>query len=227
MTNTLETTVPTYISTIEVDYLLKELEIQTNIEERARDRTEHMMNYLLTTIAAIIGAVLLVSEIKTNGWLVVFIGALLLYIFSITAFYRLCRLRWIISQTKLSCHLIRNRLKVLGAEVPPLLIRTEGETTGFYPRMFRNLVFLIIVCGFFGVLTFILGYALLKDTFRILRNSTANASLNYVLVGIVGFTITAIPLWIILKDYRKWAEELFDEGQDEKKEQVQETQNSD
>ena len=42
----------------EVAYLLKELEIQFEIESKARDRVEQMVQYLMTTLAAIIGGTL-------------------------------------------------------------------------------------------------------------------------------------------------------------------------
>jgi hypothetical protein len=206
-TNPTSTTLAT-LTASECEYLLGELGIQTGIEERARDRAENMMNYLLTTIAAIIGAVLLVTEIKSNGSLVIFVGALLLFLFSVAAFYRLCRLCLIISKTKLSCYQIRKRMQDSGAMVPPLLITTVGEMTGFYPQMVRNLVVLMCVCSFLAGLTFILGYALLKDTFHILQVSINNDLPYFIIAGTAGFALTFTLLWAILRTYRKWADEL-------------------
>jgi len=87
------------ITAPEVEYLLKELEIQAVIESKARDRVEQMVNYFLTTIAAIICAVLIVTELKSNALSVVFLAALLVFVFSISVFYRFLRLRRIITHT--------------------------------------------------------------------------------------------------------------------------------
>lgn len=54
MTNSSEQPTNKNISSTEVECLLKELEIQVAIESKARDRVEQMVNYFLTTIAAII-----------------------------------------------------------------------------------------------------------------------------------------------------------------------------
>ena len=46
----------------EIAYLLKELEIQFEIESKVRDRVEQMVQYLLTTLAAIIGGTLILVQ---------------------------------------------------------------------------------------------------------------------------------------------------------------------
>jgi hypothetical protein len=64
------------------------------------------------------------------------------------------------------------------------------------------------VCSFLAGLTFILGYALLKDTFYILQASINNDSPYFIMAGIAGFALAFTLLWAILSAYRRWADEL-------------------
>jgi uncharacterized membrane protein YphA (DoxX/SURF4 family) len=197
------------ITAPEVEYLLKELEIQVGIESKARDRVEQMVNYFLTTIAAIIGAVLIVTELKSDALSVVFLAALLVFVFSIFVFYRFLRLRRIITHTKLNRYLIRKQLIESGLDQALFLIEIEGEPTGFSDRMVRNLKGLVFICGLSGALVMTLGIAMASSYLDKISAVSGNQSLNFIFAAIVGFGITIIPLSVILKNYREYAEELM------------------
>ena len=191
-----------------IEYLLKELEFQVEIESKARDRVEQMVNYFLTTIAAIIGAVLLVTELKSNALLVVFLAVLLLLIFGISVFYRFCRLRRIITHTKLNRYRIRLEIEKLGIKQAEVMQDIEGDPTGFSYRMSRNIVMLALICGCLGAAVFVLGIALAPTTLESMATISVNQFLFYVLAAIVGFAITIIPLLIILRNYWNDANQL-------------------
>jgi hypothetical protein len=197
------------ITAPEVEYLLKELEIQVGIESKARDRVEQMVNYFLTTIAAIIGAVLIVTELKSDALSVVFLAALLLFVFSIFVFYRFLRLRRIITHTKLNRYLIRKQLIQSGLDQALFLIEIEGEPTGFSDRMVRNLKGLVFLCGLLGALVMTLGIAMASSYLDKITAVSANQSIIFMIAAIVGFGITIIPLSVILSNYREYAEELM------------------
>jgi len=199
------------ITAPEVEYLLKELEIQVVIESKARDRVEQMVNYFLTTIAAIIGAVLIVTELKSDALSVVFLAALLLFVFSIFVFYRFLRLRRIITHTKLNRYLIRKQLIESGLDHALFLIEIEGEPTGFSYRMVRNLKGLVFLCGLLGALVVTLGLAMASSYLDKIAPVSVNQSLVFIFAAIVGFGLTVIPLIVILKNYREYAEELIGE----------------
>lgn len=191
-----------------IEYLLKELEFQVGIESKARDRVEQMVNYFLTTIAAIIGAVLLVTELKSNALLVVFLAVFLLLIFGISVFYRFCRLRRIITHTKLNRYRIRLEIEKIGIKQAEVMQDIEGDPTGFSYRMSRNIVMLAIICGCLGAAVFVLGIALAPTTLESMATISVNQFMFYALAAIVGFSITIIPLLIILRNYWNDAKQL-------------------
>jgi len=135
---------------LDVEYLLKELEFQFAIETKARDRMENMVQYLLTSIAAVIGAALLVNQSQTNSILLLFIATSLAFIFSFSAFYRSCRLRYILTYARVTRNNIRCLLKKLGIPEADLLIKWEGNPSGFCFGMLKKLILLIIVCCVMG-----------------------------------------------------------------------------
>lgn len=71
---------------LDVEYFQKEFGFHVAIETKARDRTENMVQYLLTTIAAIIGGVLLVNEMKANNILLLFVASSLVFTVSTSVF---------------------------------------------------------------------------------------------------------------------------------------------
>jgi hypothetical protein len=194
-----------------VEYLLKELEIQVAIESKARDRVEQMVNYSLATIAAIIGAVLIVTELKSNALLVVFIAVLLVFVFSISVFYRFCRLRRIITHTKLNRRLIRKQLIEMGLDQASFLLEIEGEPTGFSDRMVRNLYGLVFLCSLLGALVVTLGLAMAASVLDKTADVSSNQLHFFIIAAIVGFGITVFPLIVILDNYREYAEDLIEE----------------
>lgn len=103
-----------FLQALQIEYLLKELEFQVAFEANARDRAEQMVSYRMTTIAAILGAVLLIVQNAANYLLVAFIAALLIWMFSAFSFYRVCRLRNAITHARLNRRLIRSALEKAG-----------------------------------------------------------------------------------------------------------------
>jgi hypothetical protein len=137
-------------------YLLKELEIQFEIESKARDRAEQMVQYLLTTMAAIIAGTLILVQAYSLQVLF-FFASLLIFISSVTSFYRTCRLRNIITQTRLARHLIRIKLEAGDVKYAFLLVGIDQEQTGFSNRMRNSLRLFALTCGALGGLVFFLG----------------------------------------------------------------------
>lgn len=209
MTNTSEQPMSKSVSSTEVEYLLKELEIQVAIESKARDRVEQMVNYFLTTIAAIIGAVLLVTELKSNPLLVIFLAAFLIFIFAVSLFYRFCRLRRIITHTKLNRRLIRNQLIKSGLNQASFLINIEGEPTGFSNRMVRNLKGLVVLCSLLGAVVVVFGILLLSTIFEQFTSLPTNQVVLLIVSASIGFIITSVPLFLILNNYNKYANDLI------------------
>ncbi len=143
-------TQPTSNSELAGMYFLKELEFQVAIETKARDRMENMVQYLLTTIAAIIGAVLLVNEMQENSILLLFIACLLVFAVSTSAYYRSCRLRYIMTYARVTRNNIRCELKKLGVNDAHRLIDWEGNPSGFCKLTVIKLTLLMLVCSILG-----------------------------------------------------------------------------
>jgi hypothetical protein len=129
--------------------------------------------------------------------------------FSISVFYRFLRLRRIITHTKLNRYLIRNQLIDSGLDQASFLIEIEGEPTGFSDRMVRNLKGLVFLCGLLGALVVTLGIAMVSSFLDKIAFVSANQPLIFIFAAVVGFGITVIPLIVVLKNYREYAEELI------------------
>ena len=142
-------------------YFLKELEFQVAIETKARDRMENMVQYLLTTIAAIIGAVLFVNEMQENSILLLFIACLLVFAVSTSAYYRSCRLRYIMTYARVTRNNIRCELKKLGVIDAYRLIDWEGNPSGFCKLTVIKLTLLMAVCSILGGTAAVFGLMLL------------------------------------------------------------------
>lgn len=142
-------------------YFLKELEFQVAIETKARDRMENMVQYLLTTIAAIIGAVLFVNEMQENSILLLFIACFLVFAVSTSAYYRSCRLRYIMTYARVTRNNIRCELKKLGVVDAYRLIDWEGNPSGFCELTVIKLILLMAVCSLLGGITAAFGLMLL------------------------------------------------------------------
>jgi hypothetical protein len=151
---------------LDVEYLLKELDFQVAIETRARDRMENMVQYLLATIAAIIGAVLLVNKLQVNNVLLLSIASSLVFLFFCSAYYRSCRLRYITTYARVTRNNIRRSLVKLGINEADHLIEWEGDPSGFCDRMLKKLTALGILCTLLGGITaglFLLLYFHIKE----------------------------------------------------------------
>jgi hypothetical protein len=179
---------------LDVEYLLKELEFQFAIETRARDRMENMVQYLLTTIAAVIGAALLVNELQVNSILLLFIASLLMFLFSASAFYRSLRLRHITTYARVTRNNIRCMLERLGVVEANRLIELEGHPSGFGERMLGKLNLLLIFCCLLGGVT---GFLALLSVFSIKRWPIHVTDLQRVLLIVIPLVLM-IGIWLIL-----------------------------
>lgn len=128
-----------YLHAFQIEYLLKELEFQVAFEGRARDRAEQMVSYLLTTIAAILGAVFLIVQGGENYIIVAFVAATLIWMFSAFCYYRVCRLRNAITHARLNRRVIRSALEQTGLKLAAGIVRIEGPPSGFSWRVVINL----------------------------------------------------------------------------------------
>ena len=201
---------PPSVNQLELQYLLKELELQVAIEGKARDRVEQMMQYLLAAVAAIIGAAFLIVDDQTSAVLVSFIAALLVLAFGVSAFYRACRLRNAITHARVNRSRIRQALAESGVQSARTLIDLqevpfESPLNAFYPRIVRNLSALAVFCAAAGGLAFGFGLTLLL----------AGPGADQVLWAAwlffpFGFALTLIPLLVILLSYKKAADRLIE-----------------
>lgn len=196
------------ISDMEVQYLLKELEIQFSIEAKARDRAEQMLQYLLTSIAAIIGAVLFLLPSMGSPIPIVFLAMLLIFVFGVSSFYRTCRLRNIITQTRLTRYLIRDALYQGKVKQARLLMNTDKDLTGFSEAIVRNLSVIALVCSLFGALVFALTGILLIQELIGVSLSQLNDWILPGILAVVGFLVTFTALRLILRNYQRIAVRL-------------------
>jgi hypothetical protein len=197
---------------VEVQYYLKELEFQFEIETKARDRVENMVQYLLTSFAAIIGAVLLVNEMQGNLLLLLFIATLLVFTVSISAFYRMCRLRYIITYARVTRNHLRGMMEDLGVRKAGQLIRFEGNPSGFSERMTINLKVVLALCSLLGGAAGVFGLLLI---FRETGWLAAQAGFQRVVVILAPAAVTALvagTLWAILHNLKRKAEKLITEA---------------
>ena len=193
------------INDLELQYLLKELQIDFDIEAKARDRAEQMVQYLLTSIAAIIGAVIFLLPSMGSPISLIFLAVLLIYIFGIISFYRTCRLRNIITHTRLTRYLIRDTLYQGDIKTARLLAETEESLTGFSQRFVRNLLGIVVVCSSIGAVLLVIA-GLLSSKEEILISEQAN--LSYGLLAVIGFLLTFMLLFLILRNHRNIAGRL-------------------
>ena len=196
-------------SNLNVEYLLKELEFQVAIETKARDRMESMVQYLLTTIAAVIGTTLLVNEMQVNSILLLFLASLLVFGFSTSAFYRSCRLRYITTYARVTRNNIRNALKHLGVRDTGLLIKLEGNPSGFCNRMLQKLIILLIICsllgGVAGSLALLLVFGYEDLSFQI----TSSQMAMLIVVPLVLTVVIAIVLATVLRIQKHRADQFI------------------
>lgn len=200
---------PAFQTGLNLEYLLKELEFQVSIETRARDRMENMVQYLLTTIAAVLGAALLVNEMQVNSALLFFIASFLMFVFSTSAFYRACRLRYITTYARVTRNKIRRSIETAGIQEANQLIEWEGNPSGFCSRMLRNLVSLMWICCLIGGAS---GFFALLLVFDI--TSWPRTVAGFQLVWLVILPITAIVgarivLGVVLKNQKSKADQLI------------------
>ena len=181
-----------------VQYFLTELEFQVAIETKARDRMENMVQYLLTTIAAIIGAVLLVNELQVNSILVLFIASFLVFVVSTTAFYRSCRLRYITTYARVTRNNIRRLIMDLGVPDTDQIIKWEGNPSGFCNRMLIRLILFMIMCGFLGGATGALGLMLWFQKNDAPVNLTNSQHVSLIVVPIVLAILIGCVLGLLL-----------------------------
>ena len=192
----------------EIAYLLKELEIQFEIESKARDRVEQMVQYLMTTLAAIIGGTLILVQAYDLISLL-FFASLLIYIFSVTSFYRTCRLRTIITQTRQARYLIRSELHAGNVNQAFLLSGIDQEQIGFSDRMINSLHVFAFACGALGGLVFFLGVKYLIEEFNLLPQFSDTRYILCVFAALVGCIGTSYVLIRVVRNFQQISDKLI------------------
>jgi len=168
-----------------------------------------MVQYLLTTIAAVIGAALLVNEMQVNSVLLFFITSLLLFLFSSSAFYRACRLRYITTYSRVIRNNIRCALKELGIGEADQLIEWEGNPSGFSIRMEINLTWIMILCCILGGVTGIFALMLIYHLNGWPIYLTGSQLVFLIVIPLVLMVIIGILLRIVLKSQKSKSEQLI------------------
>lgn len=199
-----------YLQAFQLEYLLKELEFQVAFEGHARDRAEQMVSYLLTTIAAILGAVLLIVQNEAYYLLVAFIAAFLIWMFSAFAFYRVCRLRNAITHARLNRRLIRRSLEQIGLKQAASIVAIEGPPSGFSLRLVINVNIIGAISSLAGGLCLALGWALfLIDLVQWPGAVLDHRWLNFVVPFLIGFLGITIVLVLVYRAYYFNSEHLI------------------
>ena len=192
-----------------VEYLLKELEFQVEIETKARDRMENMVQYLLTTIAAVIGATLLINEMQVNSVLLLFIASLLVFVFATSAFYRSCRLRYITTYARVTRNNIRCLLVKSGVSEADQLIELEGNPSGFCKRMLQKLVLLLVLCSLLGGATGVFALLLIFHIKELPIYITSSQQMLLIVVPLVLIIIVGIVLETVLVNQKTKSEQFI------------------
>lgn len=193
----------------EVEYLLKELDYQVDIETKARDRMENMMQYLLTTIAAVIGAALLVNQLQANSTLLLFIATLLVFILSTAAFYRSCRLRYILTYARVNRNNIRCCLIDLGVPEADRLIEWEGNPSGFGKRMLTKLYWLMGLSCFLAEISGVLALLLIFHITVWPASLTNTQLVSLIVAPLILVIVIGIVLGIVLKNQKSKSDQLI------------------
>jgi hypothetical protein len=183
-----------------VNYLLRELEFQIDLETKARDRTENMVQYLLTTVAAVIGAALLVINDRLNIFVVLFLASLLISLFAASTFYRFCRLLYVISYAKINRYQIRQRLIDLGLTEASLAIKFEGKPSAYSIRMVLGMCALGFICSTLNALTGL--FFLMVSGLVVVEPGGLSFAPFTKFALIMVFTITLLFLMWILINYK-------------------------
>jgi hypothetical protein len=193
-----------------VQYLLTEIEYQDAIETKANDRMENMVQYLLTLVVASIGAIPLVAEFQFNWLLFISIACLLVLVVSVSAFYRTCHLRYVITNARVKRNYIRGLLSDLGVQETNRLIKLEGVPTGFSIRVVRSLVLYVVIISIIGGFT---GAFMIMNVFQSTGGTTqitTSPSQIFVMMAFFIFTcFTGITLGAVLLNYRQKSDKLI------------------
>jgi uncharacterized membrane protein HdeD (DUF308 family) len=192
-----------------VEYLLRELEFQVAIETRARDRMENMVQYILTTIAAVIGAALLVNEMQVNSVLLLFIASLLMFLFSTSFYYRACRLRYITTYARVTRNKIRCALRDLEIPEADQLIEWEGNPSGFGTRMMSKLNWLLALCCLLGGATSIFAILLVFHVTGLPIDLSSAELTILIFFSLIATVIIAYVLRVVLNSQKSKSDELI------------------
>jgi hypothetical protein len=194
------------LSKNEMEYLLKELELHVQAENASRDNAEQVIQSFLTTITAITGAVLLVTQYVsefTVSIISVFLGSIAIFGFSVFTFFRMVSSRQGLSILRYRLFLIRKLLQVKGKfqSVDVIFSQSKYLEIGFSPRVINFFLLFSIFCGAIfstALTTGIVTY--LHITGKILFES----SLYYlVLYGLPNFLCFLLCLIILMTTVRK------------------------
>jgi hypothetical protein len=178
------------------------LDFQVAFKSNARGRAEQMVSYLLTTIAAILDAVLLIVQGGENYLLISLTAALLIWMFSAFSFYRVCRLRNAITHARLNRRYIRSALEQAGLTPAASIIAIEGQPSGFSWRIVLNLNVIGAISSLAAGLSVALFWALFQPDLALFPSLTGDRPyLNYVLLALVGFLGTMIVLVRVYRSY--------------------------
>jgi hypothetical protein len=194
---------------LSMEYLFRELDYQITIEAKARDRTENMMQYLVTSIAAILGAVLLFTGIKFTSVMLWLIISLLVLVVSISFFFRSCRLRYLTTYARVNRNKIRLELENLGISQASLLIGWEGNPSGFGKRMLDKLIMLVAFCSLLGSLTGLFSLLFWLGITEFPLSIPAGQTSVVIAVPILVAVLIASWLGIVLYKQKKNSDELI------------------
>lgn len=194
-------------SDLEVEYLFKELELNTDAEKVIVDSADQMVQFFLTALTAILGAVLLVLQIKGDflvRTLMVLLGSTAILAFGIFVFTRACVFRERLTLVRLKLFLIRRMLLDYGIRSVRLVLPVDTESPiGFSSHLVNFLTVFSAFCGLSASIAMVAGIAtLLYLNGRPIFDSSITYWVLYALPALLGFLIVLGTLQFALKRYQ-------------------------
>lgn len=150
-----------------------------------------MVQYLITSLAAIIGATIILIQ-SFSLMPMIFAAIFLFFIFCVTSYHRACRLRNIITQTRLARHLIRSVLDNGNVKHALLLVEIDRDLTGFSLRIKKNMIWLALFCGLVGASLFAIGGIILSQETNLESLVSVNGLVIFVIAMISGYLIFCV-----------------------------------
>jgi len=198
----------------ELEYLLKEYELQINWELSGLDRQEQIIQSFLTLLTATIGAIIV--AIQSGGDLIfkisiILFGSIVLSVFSIFYIIRLCKYRIGFTKIRTSAFLIIQALNNYGIRTRTIRLQTEklpskGFSSTFTAFFTAFSVFCSLLFSIAAIFTTAISLSYLKKS--VFEYDPFYLAI-YGLPAFFGFLVCFFILRSIIRNYRKRDDQIF------------------